>query len=81
MANKLVAVFLVCVVVMAAMQTPTAAAENKYDARYRECFIACEDKCKKNGQGVSFCEVKCDEDCTQKEAADKLHIRLDKVLD
>ncbi|KAI5597121.1 hypothetical protein POPTR_002G050150v4 [Populus trichocarpa] len=64
MANKLVAVFLMCIVAAAAMHLTTA---NKVDDHYAACFNDCEDKCKSEGNGYSFCEMKCDADCVAKE--------------
>ncbi|KAK6940789.1 Pollen allergen ole e 6 [Dillenia turbinata] len=73
MARKLVAVFLVCIVVVAAMQFTDAL---NADEKFRSCFNTCEEECKAHGEGNSFCEMKCDADCTAKEVADKLHIKL-----
>ncbi|KAJ6938766.1 hypothetical protein NC651_005259 [Populus alba x Populus x berolinensis] len=69
MANKLAAVFLMCIVAAATMHLTTA---NKVDDQYAACFNDCEDKCKSEGNGNSFCEVKCDADCVSKETLRKL---------
>ncbi|XP_038875643.1 major pollen allergen Ole e 6-like [Benincasa hispida] len=81
MAKKMIAVFFMCIVVMAALQFATANEEvdkyeAKFDAKYKSCYETCEKECLENGSGQTFCEVKCDEDCDEKEKADKLHIEL-----
>ncbi|KGN46487.1 major pollen allergen Ole e 6 [Cucumis sativus] len=81
MAKKMMAVFLMCIVVVTSLQFATAnkeyevaSYEAKFDAKYKACFVTCEKECIERGSGHSYCEVKCDEDCGAKEAADKLHI-------
>lgn len=76
MAKKMIAVLLVCIVVVGALQVSSAtesAKEAKYEAKfeneYRLCYEKCEKECLEKGNGQSFCEVKCDEDCGEKEAA------------
>ncbi|KGN46520.1 hypothetical protein Csa_005728 [Cucumis sativus] len=84
MAKKMMAVFLMCIVVVATLQFVMANEEDgvtkyeaKFDAKYKSCYETCEKECLRNDtNGESFCEVKCDEDCSEKEAADKLHIEL-----
>ncbi|KAA0066995.1 hypothetical protein IC582_023992 [Cucumis melo] len=83
MAKKMIALFLMCIVVVAALQFASANKEDevakyeaKFDAKYKSCFKTCEKECLENGSGQSYCEVKCDEDCNEKEVADKLHIEL-----
>ncbi|KAG6573087.1 Major pollen allergen Ole e 6, partial [Cucurbita argyrosperma subsp. sororia] len=87
MANKMIAMLLMCTLVVAALQLPAAAtaatdadivevAEAKFDAKFRSCYRHCEKECIDNGSSQSFCEVKCDEDCGDKEVADKLHLDL-----
>ncbi|CAK9323942.1 unnamed protein product [Citrullus colocynthis] len=82
MAKKMIAVFLMFIVVVAALQFATANEdevtkyEAKFDAKYKSCYETCEKECLENGNGQSFCEVKCDEDCDEKETADKLNIKL-----
>lgn len=66
---KVVAVFVACFLVVAALQVCEAGLEDKFSARYKECFNNCEDQCKKDGQGYTFCEMKCDADCGAKEIA------------
>uniref|UniRef100_A0A9I9EKB3 Major pollen allergen Ole e 6-like n=1 Tax=Cucumis melo TaxID=3656 RepID=A0A9I9EKB3_CUCME len=84
MAKKMMAVFLMCIVLVATLQFAIAKEEDevtkyeaKFDAKYKSCYETCEKEClQKGNNGQSFCEVKCDEDCSEKEAADKLHIEL-----
>ncbi|XP_056177454.1 major pollen allergen Ole e 6-like [Syzygium oleosum] len=74
MANKLVTVFLMCCVVAAALNIHTVVAAT--DEKFKACFNTCESECKADGNGSTFCEMKCDGDCTAKEVADKLNIKL-----
>ncbi|KAF9682907.1 hypothetical protein SADUNF_Sadunf05G0156700 [Salix dunnii] len=67
MANKLVAVFLLSIVAAAAMHLTEA---SPVDDQYATCFNGCDDKCKSEGNGYSFCEMKCDADCLAKQAFD-----------
>ncbi|CAK9328719.1 unnamed protein product [Citrullus colocynthis] len=83
MAKKMIAVFLMCILVVAALKFSTANAEEKedkyeakFDAKYKSCYETCEKECLESGNGQSFCEVKCDEDCDEKEVADKLQINI-----
>lgn len=64
MANKLVSVFLMCIVVMAALHIPQAAADE-----YKTCYERCNQDCRGEGNGQTFCEMKCDSDCVEKVAA------------
>lgn len=72
MANKLVTVFLMCCVVAAALNIHTAEAAT--DEKFKACFNTCESECKADGNGSTFCEMKCDGDCTAKEVAGTLHV-------
>ncbi|KGN46519.1 hypothetical protein Csa_005196 [Cucumis sativus] len=80
--KKMMGVLLICIVVMAALEFSIVNGEekedkyeSKFDAKYKTCYESCEKECLENGNnGQSFCEVKCDEDCGEKESADKLHI-------
>ncbi|GKU86556.1 hypothetical protein SLEP1_g1068 [Rubroshorea leprosula] len=75
MANKLVAIFLSCLVVAAAMYVPAAAqAAGTSDDDFRSCFNNCHSGCTTGGSGNTFCEMKCDADCVAKEAAAKLNL-------
>ncbi|KAJ4843440.1 hypothetical protein Tsubulata_049703 [Turnera subulata] len=67
MASKVVALLVVCLVFFAAVQIPQASAET-WDA----CMPDCEEKCKAAGNGQTFCEMKCDTDCFDKEINAKL---------
>ncbi|CAK7346553.1 unnamed protein product [Dovyalis caffra] len=42
------------------------------DDQYVTCFNDCEDKCKSDGNGYTFCEMKCDADCLAKQAVDAI---------
>lgn len=74
----MIALFLMCIVVVAALQFANANKEDvakyeaKFDAKYKSCFETCEKECLRYGSGQSYCEVKCDEDCDEKEAAGTL---------
>ncbi|XP_038713534.1 major pollen allergen Ole e 6-like [Tripterygium wilfordii] len=74
-ANKLFAVFVMCIVVVAAMQLRQAEATDG-DSKFKDCFTSCEKECMDDGHGNTFCEMKCDSDCGAKEIADKLNINL-----
>ena len=67
MANKLVSVFLMCIVVMATLHIRQAVA----DDGYKTCYEPCDEECKSEGNGDTFCEMKCDTDCLAKVAAGK----------
>ena len=43
------------------------------DDQYLTCFNGCEDKCKSEGNGYSFFEMKCDTDCLAKQALGRFH--------
>ncbi|KAL6338298.1 hypothetical protein AAG906_018573 [Vitis piasezkii] len=62
MANKLVSVFLMCIVVMATLHIRQAVA----DDGYKTCYEPCDEECKSEGNGDTFCEMKCDTDCLAK---------------
>uniref|UniRef100_A0A7N0UFX8 Uncharacterized protein n=1 Tax=Kalanchoe fedtschenkoi TaxID=63787 RepID=A0A7N0UFX8_KALFE len=80
MANKIVAVFLMCVVLAAVANVQarvhpvgrelTAVAA---EAKFRSCFTNCESECP---LGEYNCEMKCDSECSAKEFADKLQIKI-----
>ncbi|KAF7848437.1 hypothetical protein BT93_L1946 [Corymbia citriodora subsp. variegata] len=67
MANKLVAVFLMCIVVATALNVHTA--EAAIDEQFKACFNTCHSECKDGGLGTNFCEMRCDSDCSAKEVA------------
>ncbi|XP_024020598.1 major pollen allergen Ole e 6 [Morus notabilis] len=75
MAKKLVALFVMCIVVVAAMHAREAEATNS-EALYKACFLNCQDACKVEGNGFTHCEVKCDTECSNKEEEEKLNIKL-----
>lgn len=70
MANKLVAVFLMCIVVAVALNVH--AAEAATDEKFKACFNTCHRECTADAHGSTFCEIKCDGDCTAKEVAGTL---------
>ncbi|KAK9139918.1 hypothetical protein Scep_009599 [Stephania cephalantha] len=69
MANKISAVFVVCLVVLLATTPSSVVAE---DDSYAICLKGCLDNCKAAGSGNSFCEMRCDGKCLAKEAAASL---------
>lgn len=69
MANKLFAIFLVCVSIAAALHIQNVEAhEDSTKGRFVECFKECENECLSKGHGYTLCEMKCDTDCADKEA-------------
>ncbi|PKI34463.1 major pollen allergen Ole e 6-like [Punica granatum] len=74
MANKFVTVFLLYIVVVTALHAHEAAAD---DEKFRSCYNSCYEECIGEGHGTTLCEMKCDNDCSNKEFADKLGIQLD----
>merc|ERR1712154_67818 len=74
MANKFVAVFLMCIVVVAAFSLQEAKAAEL--DKFKGCFSNCGKGCLGEGNGNTFCEKKCDNDCSEKELAEKLNINL-----
>lgn len=69
MANKFVAVFLMCIVVVAAFSLQEAKAAEL--DKFKGCFSNCGKGCLGEGNGNTFCEKKCDNDCSEKELAGK----------
>ncbi|KAK2998372.1 hypothetical protein RJ639_010140 [Escallonia herrerae] len=69
MAKKLVAVFLMCIVVLAAVHVN---AQNSAEEEYKSCFTDCQKGCEGEGHGYTFCEMKCDSDCGTQELKAKL---------
>ncbi|KAL0538247.1 hypothetical protein IC582_027258 [Cucumis melo] len=83
MAKKIIAVFVMCIVVMASLQFGNATNEEevkkyeaKFDVKYVSCYENCMRVCLARLGGRGYCQVKCDEDCEEKEVADKLNIPL-----
>ncbi|PSS06417.1 Major pollen allergen Ole e like [Actinidia chinensis var. chinensis] len=68
MAQKFVAVFLMCMVIAAAMHVREAEAIGEV---YKTCYEGCHKECL-SGNGFTFCEMKCDTDCAAKESAAKV---------
>lgn len=95
MVKKMIAGFLLSIVVMATVQVSSAndddgdiwplhqagvdavpkekeaKFEAKFDAKYKSCYENCLKECLVK-DSESFCEVKCDEDCSDKEVAGTL---------
>ncbi|KAG5236593.1 MAJOR POLLEN ALLERGEN OLE E 6-LIKE [Salix viminalis] len=71
MENKVAALLVLCLVLVSAAELPGAAAD-----QFGSCFNDCEQQCKAGGQGQTFCEMKCDTDCFDKEIDGKLHIKF-----
>ena len=67
MAYKVAALLVLCLVLVAAVELPKAAAD-----QFGSCFNTCEQQCKADGQGQTFCEMKCDADCLAKQTFGKL---------
>lgn len=55
MANKLMAVFLICIVFAAAVEVQETMAV--------ECTEKCVDKCAEEGHGATYCDVTCEDYC------------------
>lgn len=64
MAKKLFAVFVMCLIVLAAVNVATA---HDYQGDYQNCYKDCEKECEYEGNGYTFCEMKCDTNCAQLE--------------
>ncbi|XP_060174255.1 uncharacterized protein LOC132604917 [Lycium barbarum] len=73
--KKLVAVFLVCMVMLSStvyvsMAHEESNAENIKEAfktvanEYKDCYTDCHKKCSDEGFGYTHCEMKCDSECT-----------------
>ena len=70
MAQKIVAVFLMCIVVLAVVRVQAEKedhGEGPAAQAYKTCINDCEEKCRAEGGGYTFCEMKCDEDCADEE--------------
>jgi hypothetical protein len=65
--KQLVAGFLMCIMVIAAFSLHEAKAAQ--DDKFKLCFTNCKEGCTKDGNGNSFCEMKCDNECGAKELA------------
>ncbi|OVA15520.1 Pollen allergen ole e 6 [Macleaya cordata] len=72
MAKKIVAMFVMCIVLVATLYVQETAAidENmKAYAEFKSCFNTCKPECIAEGKGNSMCEIKCDSECAAKEVA------------
>ncbi|KAL5702237.1 hypothetical protein ACHQM5_027478 [Ranunculus cassubicifolius] len=76
MANKVVALFVVCMV-LAATISVQAAYPDPDEARFVQCFNNCLSECKSTGGGHTDCEIKCDEECSDKELEELPNMPLD----
>ncbi|OIT39378.1 PREDICTED: major pollen allergen Ole e 6-like [Nicotiana attenuata] len=64
-AKKLVAVFLMCMVVLTAVSNvPKAEATEE---EFKDCYNTCHQECSQEGHGYTYCEMKCDTECSMKE--------------
>ncbi|XP_056176651.1 major pollen allergen Ole e 6-like [Syzygium oleosum] len=72
MASKVAGVLIVCVV-LAAMFGTGGSIGDLMDA-YKNCFVDCHKTCQGEGNGNTFCEMKCDSDCMAQETAAKLNM-------
>ncbi|MCD7468420.1 hypothetical protein HAX54_006589 [Datura stramonium] len=81
--KKLVAVFLVCMVVLSSSVHVCKADGESSQQKYKEafksveneygvCYNDCQKECSNAGFGYTHCEMKCDEDCTAKLLKEKL---------
>lgn len=70
MANKIIAVFLMCIVV--ATTTMNLSEATMLDDEFKLCFNNCEQECKGQGHGNTYCEMKCDTDCVAMQTSGKL---------
>lgn len=70
MAKKLIAMLVMFMVVMAANNKAAEAGDLD---EYKDCFDTCHKNCFQdgNGQGYTFCEMKCDTECGAKEVKGK----------
>ncbi|XP_055829159.1 uncharacterized protein LOC129898594 [Solanum dulcamara] len=70
--KKLVAVFLVCIIVISSSVQVSMANEEKFEAASTD-YIGCYNECQKEcSGGYTHCEMKCDEDCTAKLLKDRI---------
>ena len=67
MEKQFVAVFLMCMVVVAAVHIHKAEATTAQ--QFSDCYNSCYNGCHQDGKGIgaTFCEMKCDADCVAKE--------------
>ncbi|XP_055832517.1 uncharacterized protein LOC129901392 [Solanum dulcamara] len=81
--KKLVAVFLVCIIVISSsVQISMADGESNTEkfktafntaaVEYTACYNLCQKECSDAGFGYTHCEMKCDEDCTAKLLKEKI---------
>ncbi|KAK4351684.1 hypothetical protein RND71_030997 [Anisodus tanguticus] len=67
--KKLVAVFLVCMVMLSTVHVSKADGETNEAFKtvaneYKDCYNDCQKGCSDAGFGYTHCEMKCDNDCT-----------------
>ncbi|CAL5432989.1 unnamed protein product [Camellia sinensis] len=67
MGKQFIAVFVMCMVVVAAMQVREADAA--MGDVYKECYAQCTKDCNAEN-GYTFCEMKCDAQCGTKEVTE-----------
>ncbi|KAM7527205.1 hypothetical protein LguiB_030615 [Lonicera macranthoides] len=69
MAKKLFVVFVMCLIVLAAVNVATAQDDQ---GDYQNCYKDCGKQCEYEGNGYTFCEMKCDANCAQLELKAKM---------
>ncbi len=69
MAKKIFALFVVCMVLIATIKVEAARDTDSepLTERYVTCYNVCDEQCKASGRDKSDCEIKCDEECSDKE--------------
>ncbi|KAI3441982.1 uncharacterized protein J3R85_001558 [Psidium guajava] len=72
MASKVAGVLIVCAVLVATFGPGEA---DDLLSAYRNCFTECHKTCEGEGNGNTFCEMKCDTDCMAQETAAKLNMK------
>ncbi|KAF5177213.1 hypothetical protein FRX31_033205 [Thalictrum thalictroides] len=68
---KIVAFFVMCMVLVATMKVE--AEPDELSEKYAACFNTCQSECQASGNGYTHCEMKCDEDCSAKELKELLN--------
>lgn len=66
MASRVVVVLALCLVFATVVQMNQA---QTLLSQYKQCFKDCRDTCQTEGNGNTFCEMKCDGDCMARETA------------
>ncbi|RZC63660.1 hypothetical protein C5167_025423 [Papaver somniferum] len=74
MARKITALFVMCIVLVAAtFYVHETAASDAPTPEFVSCFNNCKDECLTTLTGQTYkCEIKCDDECSKKEAEHKI---------